>query len=205
MRVILLSPKPINDLKKLAETFNVIQNKHLHLDTCNEPVMENNNFGQIVYLRPYDDSQAILLEWEIPIDLQHDVQYLSFLLTSSHPSSLHSTLFDKGLGVLLNPVKACKRNSFIFSLQINLTDIGVKQINNVIGYAFDYLNLIKQKGVSQELFYNWQNDKMENCLLSFNANKQIDIYDLSKVIMDEGFETFPEKCSLFRCYQLSVE
>jgi insulysin len=200
MRVILLSPRPLNDLEKLAELFTFIENKHLHLDECSEPIMKKDNFGQIVYLETKDNYQYIVFEWEIPIDLQHDIQYLSFLLTSSHASSLQSTLFNNGLGVLLNPVKSCKGSSFIFSLQINLTDKGIKQLDNVIGHTFDYLNLIKKRGGAKELFNIWQNEKKEMYSSSLNTSKQLEIYDLSKALMDEDFETFPEKTYIGNTY-----
>lgn len=71
----------------------------------------------------------------------------------------------------------------LFSITIQLTDLGLKNVDTVIGLTFSYLNLVRQQGISEDIFKQIKILAENDFNLSENKNACDHVIELSSNMM----------------------
>jgi insulysin len=193
MKLIIASSKPLEELKALCDLFEVIPNRNLPPKKISPNVMQEKNLGQIVYMDCKKNTAQLNLEWQLPAYMKHQIKYLSFLLTSKHQRSLSSFLEKKGLASDVFVESEPMADIVIFKLIIVPTSQGIQKLHEVLTIAYQYIALIKEQGVSETIFYNWQKDLSKTQENLVRADTSSLVFQLSQFCFSEDFSTFPQK------------
>lgn len=78
----------------------------------------------------------------------------------------------------------------LFTISIELTDLGLKNVDTVIELTFSYLNLIKQQGISEDIFKQIQILAENDFNLSENKNALDHVIELSLNMMNYDEEDY---------------
>ncbi|SES84414.1 pitrilysin [Thorsellia anophelis] len=161
---VIYSPRPVTELAKLAnETFGRIQDKSATVPIIKEPIVRKEDKGVIINYVPVQPLKQLQIEFRLPdthIDtkslafLEKNETYISYLIGNSSQGSLAQTLKSQGLieSIYAGASLEQNRNAGIFSINIDLTDKGLKSRDKIIAAVFNYLNLIKTQGIEQSYF-----------------------------------------------------
>lgn len=193
MRMIIASPMQIRELEVFTDDFSDIPNRNLSFQKSSNPLMLANNFGQLLYLDCKIDTQQINLEWEIPIEFYHHINYLDFLFSSDQAFCLKHSLEKKGLAQSISTEHEALGSSLVFKLIILPTNKGIQKIDELLSCIFQYISLIKKHGLSEAIFNDWQQDIIKNKKKLKGMNPTILVIQLSKDCFQEHFDTFPQK------------
>lgn len=159
MKAVLISNLPISELKKLANTyFAVIPNKNIAKPQVMVSAATPAQLKKIIHYLPQTDMKALSLKFVITDNSDQFAlkpnKYVSYLLNNEMPGALAPTLRNMGLienlSSYVHPTEY--GNSGNFSIEVKLTEQGVKNKDKIIGVIFKYIDLIKNKGIDQKYF-----------------------------------------------------
>lgn len=156
---------PLEELEKFVSTYfsNIPNNKlppdnfsEIHKDIFNTP-----EFNKIYYVSPVKDFCQLHITWALP-SLKNQYKskphhFISYLLGDEGKTSLFSYL-KKNLWVLGtttgNDETGTENNSLytLFTVQLNLTEDGYKNIPQVVESVFSYIKMLKKIGPQQRVF-----------------------------------------------------
>lgn len=170
MVAVLYSDQPLDKLKTLAEnTFGKIANHQRQVEPITVDAITDNEKGIIIHYQPVKPFKMINLQFPIRDNLDDfrnkTDNYVSYLIENRSKNTVADWLQKQGLiesiYAYADPIRF--GNSGIFSINISLTDKGLKQRETIIAALFNYINLLKEKGVQKSYF-----DEMADLLnLSF--------------------------------------
>jgi insulysin len=197
MHLIIFSPLPISDLKTLVEKdFSDIKNKNLEVFLPSETLKLASNYSTMVYVEPYQDIRHLILQWELPIELKYDAESVANILGYEDNNSLVKLLKDQGLAEGLSVGLQEFAPSSLFTIDVSLTESGVKNVSQVIGDIFGSIALLKEKGVPKEIFDEMQ--KVSTNVYEYQSRQ--DVFDLvmslADNMVDEPINTFPLKTAI---------
>jgi insulysin len=165
MNLVMLSPKPIEEMNSLTEELFskvpinseigkvFLENRY----SQNYPYDENNT-GYFYKIIPVKDQDTLSLYWFFNVNLNkfYDVKpmgYLSSLFGHEGPNSLTSSLVKDDLITHLSCGHHTIANTFTnFTIDVKLTKKGFDNYSDVIRRIFLYINKIKEKGVNKRFF-----------------------------------------------------
>lgn len=151
------------------ETFEMINDLFSEVPTTDQPPPEfkinqepfcMDLFHKIYKVKTVTSSKRIILYWYLPPVIHlykiKPLQYISWVLGHEGKGTLISYLRKLKYAMEL---KAEIDDDFyntkiysIFSVDIELTDLGLEYMNKVIELTFSYLNLMREKGVSEDIY-----------------------------------------------------
>lgn len=208
MRLIVYSPQPLEELKQLvAEDFGSIASHPTpHLKESKKPLIGEEFGGRIAYIMPIKEIRRLSLAWEVPAN--------TLKLVDSKPWEIAAALLgDEGENSLLALLKKeelaegissgmyyTDRNSGIYNLQIDLTDKGVANREEVLLKVFAAIAFYRSQPISKEYFEELK--KIE--LLKYQYQKADSTFstlmDEANSIVQEDLSTYPEKSELLIQY-----
>ncbi|MBP9841370.1 MAG: insulinase family protein [Simkaniaceae bacterium] len=156
-RLVILSRAPLSDLKQLVETsFSKIPQASiapLPYTKITAPAT-----GHIVYFKPIKDKKQLTLIFELPPSIgkdleSHPANLVAYVMGAEHPLSLSQLLKKQGLAEKIEV--GCEEMSMthsLFTVQIKLTEAGVKDLNQAIESFFGLVSSLKQTGIPPYLF-----------------------------------------------------
>ncbi|MGL1957153.1 MAG: insulinase family protein [Colwellia sp.] len=159
MKATMISNLPLADMKKLAQKhFGKIENKNIEKPTINVPVAKTGQLKKIVRYLPQTEMKQLQVKFVINNNADSFAvkpnRFISYLISNEMPNTLAPTLREMGLTSSLhasaNP--SSYGNAGDFSIYATLTEKGLKHRDTVVGYIFNYLNLIKEQGVDEKYF-----------------------------------------------------
>lgn len=199
MRLVVYSFLPMDKLRELViENFWGISNKDRDPPTIVSQALPSDLEGQLVYIEPLKDTRTLSLVWELPPkfaemrETQPD-RIVCFVLGHEGEKSLLAQLKREKLAESL----ACGgiklgSNLEVLYLQIELTEDGLRDVDQVITRCFQTIKGLKDQGVPSYLFdeiqrmatiqYQYQSKENEFMMLMKHAYN----------IQDEDFATYPE-------------
>lgn len=158
MKLVLLGPQPIEQLENWAEQyFSPIENKNLAVPAYRDLPFDESNLGRLVRLVPVNDEDSLTLKWVLDYLHPHyrtrPGSYISHLIGHEGENSLLSLLIDEGLALELScgPDDDMRLFSFM-NVTIKLTKKGLKNVNRVLGFVFQYVDMLQREGVQQWVF-----------------------------------------------------
>lgn len=207
MKIIVYSALPIEELKQLVvqDLQNVSSNERKSF-TTNHKAFSDELEGQMVFIEPIKDSRSLSIFWEVPpkfadmIDEKPE-EIISFVLGHEGGNSLLAQLKREKLAESLAAGGArLGNNLFVVYVQIELTDDGLRDVDQVMTRTFQSLKNFRIKGVPQHLF-----DELNamNRIQYQYQSKENEFYALLKHgydIQNEEMTTYPEKTKVIQTF-----
>lgn len=200
MRLMVISPLPIDDLKKIVvDDFSSIANSNKSLFTTSEPSTAKEMEGKIVFIEPVKDMRLLMIVWELPrafaaMKLTKPDSVLCYVLGHEGQESILAELKRLKLADTLScgGSKIGPDNMELF-LEIGLTEKGLQDINKVILTCYQALSHLNVTGIPSSLFdemrqvdtVNYQYQQRENLFMSLLVN--------GIQINDEDIDSYPEQ------------
>ncbi|GAB5353791.1 hypothetical protein AAMO2058_000064300 [Amorphochlora amoebiformis] len=161
MRLCIVGKESLDELESWAkEIFREVPNTGVEKPKfpISSPVWPQDSRGIQVEILPIADEHSLMLTW--PVDMkfkdiyrENPQGYLSYVLSSEAPGGLVSDLKEKEwIAGLAGRVFQQSEDINVFSVAIDLTDKGINKIDDVVKEVFEYLNLIKTKGIKKDLW-----------------------------------------------------
>lgn len=202
MRLAVISPLPLDELRDLVVAdFKDVPNLNRPLSTLNRPLFNpqlNSSGPSFVYIEPVKNVRKLSLVWDMP-------SKFAKMQDANPPAIICYVLGHEGKGSLLADLKSEKlaeslscgsfpmgQNNLWLSVDIGLTDEGLKQINTVIERCFQAIARFKEKGVPQYLF----DEVKQLATIHYEYQPRDDAFDTimrySSWLAREKMETFPQ-------------
>lgn len=154
----------LSTLAKLAEdSFGHIENKNATVDPINVPAMTNKELAKMIYLEPAQPKRVLYLQFPIENNVadfkNKSGAFIGYLINNRSEGSLVDVLMKKGLIDSINAAYDPSRygNSGTFSIIVSLTEEGLLQKESIIAAIFNYLDLMKAKGIKETYYKEMKN------------------------------------------------
>lgn len=200
MRLAVISTLPMDKLVPLVvKNFEGVPKNDVVSTIPNISLATNALEGKIVYVQPIKNIRTLTFVWDLPTPFGRMKEtrpddLICSILGHEGKESLLVELKRLGFAEKLNCGGArVGGNHLNFYLEVELTDEGVRKVNEVIQVVFEMIKVFKEKGVPQYVFQDTQ--KIEK--LKFQYQSREDAFDtamkMASTLWDEGIETFPEQ------------
>lgn len=200
MHLILLSPLPLDEqIKLVLADFSKVPNYQITETALEMPMTSEKQRGHMIYLKPIKDLKILSLAWEIPRALAEDQdrwapQVTAYALGNEGEGSLIALLKKEKLAEAINVTPdRYSTDEILFSIDINLTEQGVSQIDTVIAQTFQAIARLKEGGIPPYIF----EDVQRTAEIQYEYQSRDDAFDLiskhAHDIVDESLSTYPEK------------
>lgn len=205
MRLIVISNQPLEKLQNLVtEDFKGIPNSNLPPLTTDLPLLSNETKGHMVYIEPVKNTRKLTLLWELPSHFasmqdSKPEKIVGYVLGHEGKKSLLSNLKKEKLAEAI----ACGGQivggkNFAFYLEVTLTDMGTKNVDEVIMQCFQAIANFQKKGVPSYLY----DDLHTMDTINYQYQTREDAFEH---IMKEAFwsaneslATYPEQSSIIQ-------
>lgn len=193
MHLVIYSNLPMETLKNLVqEDFSAIENKELTPLNVTAPLLTSENCNKLIYITPYQDIRHLVIFWTMPAKYKYEADIVSYGLGDESGKSLLANLKEQGLAEDLSAGASRYGNEIVFSIDISLTEQGVKNVEPVIVNVFETIYLLKEKGIP-EFFFNEIRDMAK---IKYQYQSRLDPFEIvtnyADALIDEKMETFPE-------------
>ncbi|MBS0629674.1 MAG: insulinase family protein [Verrucomicrobia bacterium] len=200
MNLVVLSSLPIDELieatvKDFSDITSNAQTQSLSL----APLTSEKQRGHMIYIKPVKGLKVLSLTWELPPSLSEDKEaqvgeLLSYVLSSGNKNGLLALLKKEHLAesIRVSEEPLSKINK-LFSIDVELSDKGLEQVNTVVTYCFEALARLKKTGIPRYIF----NDVQKIAEINYEYQSRQDAYqcvlEKAHALVDEDLETFPRK------------
>ncbi|XP_018404393.1 PREDICTED: insulin-degrading enzyme-like, partial [Cyphomyrmex costatus] len=152
MSLSVYSKESLNELENMVvDLFCEVRNKEIEVPTWPEHPFKDEHFRTIWYIVPIKDIRNLSISFPLPDMRQHyrsaPERYVSHLLGHKGKGSLLSALKSKGwCNSLVSEKRLAARNFSTLIISFDLTEEGIKHIEDVVLRVFQYINMLKLKG-----------------------------------------------------------
>jgi protease-3 len=168
MKAVLISPRSIEDLQKVAEKYlTQIPNKNITMPVITTPVLTDKQVAIEVQLKPTTDLKLLQVNFLVP-SVKDEYMYqpggfISRLLGSDHNGGLSDYLQKQGLAESVSAGFDSEHSQEYsqVSLTFKLTNKGLEKQDTIVSSLFAYINLMKEQGITQ-LQYLEQKKSLDN-------------------------------------------
>lgn len=207
MHLILISSDSLDTLTKLAvEKFSKVKGGKAPLPAIAEKIFSKKQEGHMLFIESLNNNKQLEILWELPrscatLNGKKMAELLVYSLASETDHSLAHVLKAAGLAtqVTAGSYKLSKEN-LLFEISVSLTDLGVKERDQVIARCFEACARIKKEGIPETLFQEQQIVATQR----YNYQDKNSIFDtvsqLGSVISDENLATFPQNLEIASKY-----
>lgn len=159
MKAVIYSNKPLPELATIAaQTFGRVSNHQASVPAITVPVVTERQTGIIIHYVPAQPRKQLRVEFRIDNNVDQfrskTDTLVSYLIGNRSKDTLSDWLQSQGLADAVNagadPVIA--RNGGIFAINVSLTDKGLAQRDRVVAAIFDYLAMLRDKGIDKRYF-----------------------------------------------------
>ncbi|CCQ10959.1 Protease III precursor [Pseudoalteromonas luteoviolacea B = ATCC 29581] len=159
MKVAMISNRPLSEMKSLAQKhFIDIKNKQIERPTVKATLDFNQAAGKKIYYRPKEDVKQLKLDFTIHNNQSQFAYkpnyFVTYLVANEMSGSPAQVLKSKGW---INSLSAGAEptlygNYGSFTVNIDLTDEGMKHRDEIIAMVMQYIELVKAKGLDKKYF-----------------------------------------------------
>lgn len=201
MHLVLYSNLPIEKLRDLVvKDFSAVPDRRIQPLEVNVPLTLGKDCGHFVYVTPFQDIRSLILFWEMPSKYRYDADIVAYAIGDESHNSLLATLKKEGLADGLSAEASKHGNRLVFSLEISLTEKGVKNLQPVVALTFDTLHMLASQGIPKSFF-----EEIKSLAeIKYQYQSRHDPFDLvtdyAEALVDEDLDTFPEKTLIPQTY-----
>lgn len=182
MTLVLVGPQPLAELKRLAQQYGG-QLPHVNAPyvAAELPALYTpNQLGLMISVKPIKDARRLILSFALPsIDQDYPYKTTSFiahLLGYEGPGSLFARLREQHLILSLAAGGGMSGSNFKdFNINMQLTETGLNQVDEIITEVLAYIRLIEQSGIEQ-----WRYEERQRTVeQSFRYQEAVSSQDLA--------------------------
>lgn len=158
MRLAIYGNQDIDVLERwVQDYFSSVKNYSYKPPTYIEVPYTKENFSDLIKVVPIKDRDTLEFIWILedfePYYKSNPGKYFSHLFGHEGKNSLLSLLIDEGLAFELSSGPSTEMKLFTqFRIGISLTKEGVRRYKDVIAYVFKYLDMLKKRGPSRNVY-----------------------------------------------------
>jgi len=163
MKATMISNLPLAEMKVLAKKhFGKITDKGIDKPLIATPAANEGQLKKLVRYLPQTEMKQLKVRFVVKNNSEDFAvkpnYFVEYLLHNEMPGSLAVTLREMGLTDNLYADSNVSEygNSGSFTIHANLTEKGLKHRDTVTGLIFNYIELIKEKGVDEKYFLEIQ-------------------------------------------------
>ncbi len=182
MHVVVVSSKSLNDMEQMVkDKFSQVVSQEVNLpDLSQVPLFDTTNWPIQVDIKPVKDMHLLKLNFLLPSEIKSyltkPTSYLVSLLAARGEGSLYALLKHKNwledYSVYYDDITL---NNDMLEANFSLTEAGIKHQDDIIAYFLQYVELIRQEGVSK-----WRFDEMQKMAnLSFQYRDKLSAFWLT--------------------------
>lgn len=200
-----ISPMPLDKLQELVvEAFGGILNKDLPENKVTLPFFTDAIKAHMITVEPLMNARSIKISWEIPLKftMMKEAKPEQIICNLLGDEGEHSLLDELKNEKLADSIQCGKEwlgdDQFLLSLQINLTDAGVKEVDKVILRAFEAIANLKQKQLPDYIYNEFKTLSDLNYQFQTRTDPFQNIFTEAQLIALEDLSTYPENSQLIK-------
>ncbi|XP_011877957.1 PREDICTED: insulin-degrading enzyme isoform X2 [Vollenhovia emeryi] len=151
MSLCILGKESLDELENMVlDLFSEIKNKEINVPIWPEHPFKDEHFRTIWYIVPIKDTRNLDITFPLPDMQKHyrssPANYVSHLLGHEGEGSLLSALKARSwCNSLVSWKRPSSRGFEFFSVVVDLTEEGIKHIEDIVQLMFQYINMLKRK------------------------------------------------------------
>ncbi|KAL6438860.1 hypothetical protein ACFW04_003738 [Cataglyphis niger] len=205
MSLCILGKESLDELENMVvDLFCEVQNKEVDVPVWPEHPFKDEHFRNKWYIVPIKDLRNLDITFPLP-DLQQyyrsaPAHYISHLLGHEGEGSLLSALKAKGwCNSLVSGKRSGARGFNFFSVVVDLTEEGIKHVDDIITLMFQYISMLKKKGPIEWIYNEYRDIANMNFRFKEKSSprnyvnsivQMLQEYPMNEVLCAE--RTFPE-------------
>ncbi|OGN59673.1 MAG: hypothetical protein A3F40_01080 [Chlamydiae bacterium RIFCSPHIGHO2_12_FULL_27_8] len=197
MTLVIYSPLDLDVLKEMAVSkFSPIENKGKDPLTINENYFSNDNLSKIVYIKPISNMNIISLEWEVKLTQSEidnkTLEILAYTLKRGQKNSILQSLKNDYLAENLDiGMERISDNSYLFAIEISLTESGIKNRDEVIKRVHSAINNLIISGIPKYIYEEMEN--MKNLNYEYQSHEDAFEYAANEAanLIHEDLSSYP--------------
>lgn len=191
MHLVVCSKLPMDQLiAAVVNDFKAVPNRKFTPFAPSLPIFDTKMEGKVTWALPYQEVRELTLTWELPAEWRDQGAFVGQLLQSGRTGSLQALLQKEGLAEGVSVGIDMMYPSMLFSLDIDLTDKGVKEWEKVTDYCFEEIALLN-KGIPYAL---WE-EQRDLATLDYEYQSRADAFDwtmnITASLIDESLTSYP--------------
>ncbi len=159
MKVAMVSKLPLDEMERLARAhFGSIPNKQLAKPETTESIDLDSVGGQLIHYVPLEDKKQLKISFVVPNYSDQfalkPATFIAHLLGSEMPGTPTEVLRNKGWlnSLMTSSTPDLYGNYGLISIDVGLTDEGMKHRETIVGVLFNYLDKLRSQGVDERYF-----------------------------------------------------
>jgi insulysin len=208
MHIAIYTALPVDEIKPLvAEHFARVVDRNYTNQKIDVPVLDPVLAKKIVHIKPLKQVRTVELQWELPPAFAHKRlskpdRLVGAILGDEGPGSVLATLRKKHLALGLSAgASNSGRDNALFSIDLSLTEAGLKQWQDIVSLIFKSLSEVKAAGFKK---YMWD-ESLQRDLNSWRFQARTSsVFDSAmgqaEAMMREPLATFPRTLSIIQEY-----
>lgn len=158
MKLVVYGAQDIETLERWVEGyFAPVKNYDYAPPTYTQLPFSKENFSDLVSVVPVKDKDSLEFIWILedfePYYRSNPGKYYSHLFGHEGKNSLLSLLIEEGLALELSAGPSSEMKLFTeFKITVSLTKEGLARYKDVIAFVFKYLDMLKKRGPSKDVF-----------------------------------------------------
>lgn len=207
MRLYLLSPLPIDELKKIAEEkFGQVPKSDKPLPSIPADLFSRLQ-GKLITYEPVQSRTVLSLLWEINPSNRESKPFeiLAHILGNEGKNSLSQILKSENLAssVLVGAFPLSETEG-LFQIEVELTANGLKNKNRVLGIIFGAIDTLKNKGIEKSIVEEVALAKKINYENQNRDDVSTEAKEVASLLPYENVSSFPEKSFLIEKIDLEA-
>ena len=201
MTLAIEGPQSIADLTRLAqENFSEISSTNTIKEQITVPLYLPEHQQKLIKVKPVKNDKQLIISFAMPA-IDHLYRHkpesvLAYLLGHEGPGSILSLLKNKQWALGLTAGSGINGSNFKdFNINIPLTELGEKNLHDVVSVVFSYINLIKKQVIAEHYYL----EKKSIAELSFNYQEKLRPTDsVSQLVLN--MQHYPPEDYIFGDY-----
>ena len=158
MSLAVLGRESLDNLQEMVlARFTEVQDKDVKVPVWSEPPFSPEQCGTRTYVVPVKDIRNLNITWGVPDLTDHyrssPGSYLGHLIGHEGPGSLLSELKSRGwVNTLVGGQKSGSRGFGFFVVNVDLTEEGIKHVDDIVMLVFQYLSMLRAQGPQEWVF-----------------------------------------------------
>ncbi|XP_018347273.1 PREDICTED: insulin-degrading enzyme-like [Trachymyrmex septentrionalis] len=162
MSLSVLGKESLDELENMVvDLFCEVRNNEIEVPIWPEHPFKDEQLRTMWYIVPIEDTRLLHISFPLPDMRQHcrssSGLYVSHLLGHKGEGSLLSALKAKGwCNFISSTLRFPARGFSIFNILVDLTEEGIKHIEDIVLMVFQYINMLKLKGPIKWIYDEYQ-------------------------------------------------